>query len=131
MSCHDISNKVTPQADLPFCMGTSTPGDKSVLRRIVNRTQMKRQRELVWMLTERLERPAESRLNEKTALAEIAESERAPRDFAPREQKTLAGLGESESSLQVAVKSVAELLRGSAVLAGESYRSRYELLSSE
>jgi hypothetical protein len=48
-------------------------------------------------------------LNDKTAV-EIAE-------FGSRVQKTLASLGESEASLEVAVKSVEELLRESVALA--------------
>ncbi len=67
-------------------------------------------------------------LNDKTALAEIAEFDHAPRDFGPRVQKTLAGLGESEASLQVAVKSVEKLFRESVALVQELYRSRYGLL---
>jgi hypothetical protein len=45
-------------------------------------------------------------------------------------QKTLAGLGESEASLEASVKSVDELLRESVALAQELYRSRYELLTT-
>ena len=43
-------------------------------------------------------------------------------------QKTLAGLGESEALLAVAVKGVEELLRESVALAQELYRSRYEFV---
>ena len=66
-------------------------------------------------------------LNDKTALAEIAEFELAPQEFGSRVQKTLANLGESEASLEVAVKSVEELLRESVALSQELHRSRYEL----
>ena len=69
-------------------------------------------------------------LNDKTALAEIAEFELVPQEFGSRVQKTLACLGESEASLEVAVKSVEELLRESVALAQELYRSRYELLTT-
>jgi predicted nucleotidyltransferase len=47
-------------------------------------------------------------INDKTALEEVAEFERAPREFGPRVQKTLAHLGASPAELLAAVASVAE-----------------------
>lgn len=67
-------------------------------------------------------------LNDKTALSEIAEFELVPHQFGSRVQKTLAGMDESEASLDAAVKSVEQLLHESVVLARELYHSRYELL---
>jgi hypothetical protein len=69
-------------------------------------------------------------LNDKTALAEIREFELVPREFGSRVQKTLASLGESEASLEVAVKSVEELLRESVALAQKLYRSRMRFLGN-
>lgn len=50
-------------------------------------------------------------LNDKTALAEVAEFERGPREFGPRVQKTLAHLGTSAAELGAAVAAIAQLLR--------------------
>jgi predicted nucleotidyltransferase len=66
-------------------------------------------------------------LNDKTAIDELAEFELVPQEFGPRVQKTLAALGESQACLDVAVKSVLQLLRESIALAQKLYRSRYEL----
>jgi Nucleotidyltransferase domain. len=66
-------------------------------------------------------------LNDKTALSEIAEFELVPQEFGSRVQKTLASLGESEASLEVAVKSIQGIFIESVALAQELYRSRYEL----
>jgi hypothetical protein len=41
--------------------------------------------------------------DDKTALAEIAEFERAPRAFGPRVQQTLAHLGDSSEELSDAI----------------------------
>jgi len=66
-------------------------------------------------------------INDKTALAEIAEFERAPREFGPRVQKTLAHLGASPSELVAAVESVAQLVRETVKLADGLYQPRYTL----
>jgi predicted nucleotidyltransferase len=66
-------------------------------------------------------------LNDKTALAEVAEFERAPREFGPRVQKTLANLGGSPAELVAAVTSIAQLLRETVALAEGLYRPCYTL----
>jgi hypothetical protein len=66
-------------------------------------------------------------INDKTALAEIAEFERAPREFAPRVQKTLAHVGASPAELVAAVESVAQLLRETIDLADGLYQPRFML----
>jgi predicted nucleotidyltransferase len=66
-------------------------------------------------------------LNDKTALAEIAEFERAPREFAPRVQQTLAHVGASAAELVVAVESVAQLFRETVALTEELYQPRFTL----
>jgi len=66
-------------------------------------------------------------INDKTALAEIAEFERAPREFAPRVQKTLGHLGASSGELIAAVESIAQLLRETVELTDGLYQSRYTL----
>jgi predicted nucleotidyltransferase len=66
-------------------------------------------------------------INDKTALAEVAEFERAPREFGPRVQKTLAHLGATPGELVASVESVAQLLRETIDLADGLYRPRYTL----
>ena len=66
-------------------------------------------------------------INDKTALAEIAEFERVPRDFGPRVQKTLAHLGASPAELVAAVESVAQLVRETVTLTDGLYIPRYTL----
>ena len=66
-------------------------------------------------------------INEKTALAEVAEFELAPRQFGPRAQKTLAHLGTSAAELGHAVGSVAALMGETVKLAGGLYQTRYAL----
>jgi predicted nucleotidyltransferase len=66
-------------------------------------------------------------INDKTALEEIAEFERAPREFGRRVQKTMAQLGGSPAELGAAVENVAQLLRETISLAGELYRPRFPL----
>jgi len=61
--------------------------------------------------------------------SEIGKFELVPQEFGSRVQKTLASLGESEASLEVAVKGVDELLSDSVALAQDLYRSRYKLLA--
>jgi predicted nucleotidyltransferase len=66
-------------------------------------------------------------INDKTALAEVAEFERAPREFDVRVQKTLAHLGNTAAELRAAVEGIAELLRETAGLAEGLYQSPYKL----
>lgn len=66
-------------------------------------------------------------INDKTALAEVAEFERAPREFEPRVQKTLAHLGISAAELAANVESVAQLLRETVDLADGLYQPHYTL----
>jgi predicted nucleotidyltransferase len=66
-------------------------------------------------------------INDKTALAEVAEFERAPRDFAPRVQKTLAHLGASPAELTAAVESIAQLFRETVSLTDGLYQPRFAL----
>jgi predicted nucleotidyltransferase len=66
-------------------------------------------------------------LNDKTALAEIAEFARAPREFGPRVQRTLAQVGTEPSELGRAVEGVAELLRETIALGDGLHQPRYAL----
>jgi hypothetical protein len=66
-------------------------------------------------------------INDKTALIETAEFDRAPREFTLRVQKTLSHLGGSSAELVAAVASISELLRETIELAEGLYRSRYTL----
>jgi predicted nucleotidyltransferase len=66
-------------------------------------------------------------VNDKTALLEISGFERAPQEFKARVQRTLAGLGESATSLGAAAESTEELLREVVALAAPLYRARYSL----
>jgi predicted nucleotidyltransferase len=66
-------------------------------------------------------------MDDKTALAEVAEFERAPRDFGPRVQQTLAHLGTSPAKLGAAVESIAQLFRETVALADGLYRPRFTL----
>ena len=66
-------------------------------------------------------------VNDKTVLAEIAEFERAPRDFGPRVQKTLAQLGTSAAELLSAVEAIAQLLRDTIKQADGLYQPRFTL----
>lgn len=64
-------------------------------------------------------------VNDKTALAEIAEFSRAPQAFGPRVQKTLGHLGTERAELVAAVESIAQLLRETIELAEGLYKPRY------
>lgn len=66
-------------------------------------------------------------INGKTALAEVAEFEHAPREFGRRVQKTLAHLGASSAELVAAVDSVVELFRETVELTDGLYQPRYTL----
>jgi hypothetical protein len=66
-------------------------------------------------------------LNDKTAIEEIAEFERAPREFGARVQKTLAGLGSSDVELVAAVDNISQLLRETVEMSDGLYQPRYTL----
>src|SRR5215468_4606200 len=66
-------------------------------------------------------------INDKTALAEVAEFERAPSEFGPRVQKMLAQLGASPSELVAAVDGIDQLVRETIELADGLYQRRYAL----
>jgi len=66
-------------------------------------------------------------INDKTALAEVAEFERAPREFGPRVQQTLGRLGASAAELVAAVESVAQLFRETVALMDILYQPRFTL----
>jgi hypothetical protein len=60
-------------------------------------------------------------------MAEIAKFERAPREFGPRVQQTLARLGAAPAELVAAVEGVAQLAREAAGLRAGLYKPRYTL----
>jgi len=64
-------------------------------------------------------------LNDKTALAEISEFERAPKDFGRRVQETLARLGSSQGELAAAVDAIERLFRETIALCDGLYCARY------
>ena len=66
-------------------------------------------------------------INDKTAMAEVAEFERVPRDFASRVEQTLAQLGSSAPKLVAAVESIAQLLRDTIDLTDGLYQPRFPL----
>jgi len=66
-------------------------------------------------------------INDKTALEEIAEFERAPRDFGPRLDDLFARLGASVVELGGAVERVGQLLRETIELTDGLYQPRYAL----
>ena len=66
-------------------------------------------------------------INDKTALAEVAEFGRAPREFGPRVQKTLARLGGSAAELLAAVEAGAQLLRETVELTDGLYQPHFKL----
>ena len=66
-------------------------------------------------------------VNDKTALAEVAEFERTPRKFGPRVQQTLGHLGDSPEELRAAVGSIAQLLRETVELTDGLYQPRFTL----
>jgi hypothetical protein len=68
-------------------------------------------------------------LDDKTALTEVAEFERAPQQFGPRVQETLAHLGASPVELTAAVESVAQLFRETVALTQGLYQPRFTLPS--
>lgn len=66
-------------------------------------------------------------MDDKTALAEVAEFERAPREFGPRVQRTLGHLGDSPEELGAAVESIAQLFRETVELTDGLYQLRFML----
>ena len=66
-------------------------------------------------------------INDKTALAEVAEFERAPREFRLRAQKALAHLGTEAAELNAAIESIAQLTRETISLAEGLYAPRFTL----
>jgi len=66
-------------------------------------------------------------VNDKTALAEIAEFACAPRDFGVRLNGLFARLGATTTELGVAVERVGQLLRETIELTGGLYRPRFVL----
>jgi predicted nucleotidyltransferase len=66
-------------------------------------------------------------INDKTVLEEVAEFERAPREFGPRVRKTLAHLGASSAELVAAVESITRLVRETVELTDGLYQARYAL----
>ena len=66
-------------------------------------------------------------MNDKTALEEIAEFERAPREFGPRVQNILAKLGDSAEELGSALASITQLHREAVELAEGLYHARFTL----
>jgi predicted nucleotidyltransferase len=66
-------------------------------------------------------------INDKTSLAEIAEFGRAPREFGPRVQKTLARLGDSPAELLAAIDGISSLVRETVELTDGLYQPRFTL----
>ena len=66
-------------------------------------------------------------INDKTTMAEIAEFECAPREFASRAQEALAHLGASPAELVAAVKSIATLFSETVALTDGLYHPRFPL----
>lgn len=67
-------------------------------------------------------------VNDKTALAEVAEFERAPAGFGPRVQGALAHPGDSAAELAAAVEGVEQLLKETVEATDGLYQPRYSLL---
>ena len=66
-------------------------------------------------------------LNDKTVLAEVAEFDRAPREFRERVGGTIARVGASHAELGVAVETVLQLFRETIELTDGLYRPHYAL----
>jgi len=66
-------------------------------------------------------------INDKTGLAEVAEFERAPREFRARVQETLGQLGKTAAELKAAVESIGQLVREVVELAEGQYQRRFRL----
>lgn len=66
-------------------------------------------------------------MDDKTALAEVADFERAPREFGRRVQETLGHLGASPEELGTAVESIVQLFQETVELAEGLYQARFML----
>jgi hypothetical protein len=66
-------------------------------------------------------------MDDKTALAEVAEFEHVPREFGRRVQQTLGHLGDSPEELRAAVASIAQLFRETVEMTDGLYQSRFTL----
>jgi predicted nucleotidyltransferase len=66
-------------------------------------------------------------INDKTALTEVAEFQRAPQQFTMRVQQTLGHLGNSVTELVAAVESIVQLLRETIDLTEGLYQPRFTL----
>ena len=66
-------------------------------------------------------------MDDKTALTEVAEFERVPREFGRRVQQTFEHLGGSPDELNASVESVAQLFRETVELADGLYQPRFTL----
>ena len=66
-------------------------------------------------------------MDDKTALAEVAEFKRVPREFGRRVQQALEHLGGIPEELSAAVESVAQLFRETVELTDGLYQSRFTL----
>lgn len=70
-------------------------------------------------------------VNDKTALAEAAEFERAPRNFLALVQQTLVNLGASSPDLAAAVENITQLFHDAVQLAAELYQPYFVLPGKE
>jgi len=66
-------------------------------------------------------------INDKTALAEIAEFELAPREFGPRVQQTLSCPGAAPEELSASIDSIAQLVQETIELTDGLYQPRFVL----
>lgn len=66
-------------------------------------------------------------MDDKTALAEVVEFERVPREFGRRVQQTFGHLGDSPEEFTAAVESVAQLFRETVELTDGLYQPRFTL----
>jgi len=66
-------------------------------------------------------------INDKTALAEVVEFDRAPREFGARVQQIVGHLGNTDAELNAAVESVGQLIGEVVELAEGLYRPRFRL----
>jgi hypothetical protein len=66
-------------------------------------------------------------MDDKTALAEVADFDMAPRDFGPRVQKTLEHLGCSSAEHLAAVESIRQIFQETVALTDGLYQPRFTL----
>jgi hypothetical protein len=64
-------------------------------------------------------------INDKTALAEVASFNLAPRQFGPRVQQTLGNMGGAAQELGAAVQGISQILQETIQLAGVLYRPNF------